>query len=368
MRAASDRRIAYFSAQAVVQGQDTWAAVQEIIEPMRRDGWTVDLYCPDYPAGTAPGVWARLWRIAGATRRLMRALRTYDALYVRVHPLAWPVARRARRAGVPVIQESNGSWDDAFAAWPWLRRFAGLVIRLQRAQYRDADAIIAVSETLADWLRRETRRDDIVVSPNGANDELFTPDAPPLPDLPDRYVVFFGQFAPWQGVETLLAAAESPAWPAGVALVIAGDGALRPQVEAAAARAPHIRYLGVLPYAQVPSLVAHALAATVLTYAPERAGYSPLKLYEAMACGVPVICSDTPGQAEFVRAEGAGIVVPPENPRAVAQAAAALAADPDAAAAMGARGRRAVEERYSWRARARQRQDVIERAIERIAR
>jgi glycosyltransferase involved in cell wall biosynthesis len=334
-----------------------------VIGPIERAGWAVDLYFPEYAPGTVPGIVERMRRIAGAQRRLTRVLRSYDALYVRVHPLAWPVAARARRLGVPVIQESNGSWEDAFAAWPSMRRVRPLVIAAQRAQYRTADAIIAVSQTLAEWLRSVTGRDDIVVSPNGANDELFRPGAEPLPGLPTRYVAFFGQFAPWQRIETLLAAAEHPEWPVGVDLVIAGDGALRPAVEAAAASLGHVHYVGVLAYADVPRLVASAVAAAVLTYAPERAGYSPLKLYESMACGVPVICSDTPGQAEFVRADDAGIVVPPDDPAAVAAAVAQLAGDPAASAAMGARGRRAVEERYSWRARARQRLDVIERAI-----
>lgn len=363
-KTSAQRRLAYFSAQTIAEGQDSWAAVMEIVTPIRDGGWTVDLFCPEYPLGSTPGLWRRLGRILGAQWRLARHLRSCDALYVRVHPLAWPIAALARRRGIPVVQESNGSWEDAFAAWPGMRRIAGLIIPMQRAQYRGADAVIAVSETLAKWLRAETGRTDIVVSPNGANDELFRPGVPRLPGLPERYVAFFGQFAPWQRIETLLGATALPEWPDGVDLVLAGDGVLRPVVEEAASANPRVHYIGVLPYAEVPRLVANALATTVLTYAPDRAGYSPLKLYESMSCGVPVICSDTPGQAEFVRTEECGIVVPPEDPRAVAKAAAALAADPEAAAEMGARGRRGVEERYSWGARARQRLGVIEQAIE----
>lgn len=366
MCAQSDRsrRLAYFSAQAIVQGQDSWAAVLEITRPIESRGWSVDLFYPEYTPGSVPGIAERLRHIVGVQLRLARKIRSFDALYIRVHPLAWPVAAWGRLRGVPVIQESNGSWEDAFAAWPGMRRIAGLVVWMQRSQYRHADAIIAVSETLGTWLRDVTGRDDIVVSPNGANDTLFAPGAPRLPDLPERYVAFFGQFAPWQGLETLLAAAQLPEWPDGVDLVIAGNGVLRPAVEEAVTRAPHIHYLGVLPYADVPCLVANAIAAAVLTYAPDRAGYSPLKLYESMSCGVPVICTDTPGQAEYVRAEEAGIVVPPQDPLAIAQAATRLADDPETAAEMGARGRRAVEDRYSWSVRARQRQEVIERAIE----
>ncbi|MDZ4167885.1 MAG: glycosyltransferase [Coriobacteriia bacterium] len=357
------RRLAYFSAQAVVEGQDSWAAVTEVVGGMERAGWQVDLFCPEYDTGKTPGVLVRLRRILGAGRRLARRLSLFDAVYIRVHPLAWSVARAARRAGVPVVQESNGSWEDAFVAWPSMRVIAPLVIAVQRAQYRTADAVIAVSDTLGEWIAAETGRTNVVVSPNGANARLFRPDVALRANMPERYVVFFGQFAPWQRIEVLLAAFRREAWPEGVHLVFVGDGALRLVVEGAAANDPRIRYLGALPYAEVPRVVVGALAAAVLTYAPDRAGYSPLKLYEAMACGVPVICSDTPGQAEYVREHEAGIVVPPEDPDAVAGAAAALAADPDGARAMGARGRRAVEERYSWDARAAERLRVVERAV-----
>lgn len=357
------RRLAYFSAQAVAEGQDSWAAVTEIIGGFRREGWEVDLYCPVYEPGPSPGFWRRLARIYAAGRRLARAVGGYRAVYVRAHVLAWGVARAAERAGVPVIQECNGSWEDAFIAWPSMRAFAPLLVALQRGQYRTADAIISVSDTLAEWLEDVTDRDDVVVSPNGANAALFTPDAPRRPNLPERYVVFFGQFAPWQRIEVLLEAVKRPSWPAGVDLVIVGDGTLRLVVEGAAANDPRVHYLGMLPYAEVPRVVVGALAAAVLTYAPERAGYSPLKLYEAMACGVPVVCSDTPGQAEYVREHDAGIVVPPEDPEAVARAVAVLAGDPEAARAMGARGRRAVEQRYSWNARAVERLAIVEHAI-----
>ena len=360
---ASSRRLAYFSAQAVVEGQDSWAAVTEIIGGFRRAGWEVDLHCPVYDPGPPPGLWRRLARISAAARHLVQEVGGYRAVYVRAHPLAWLVARGAERAGVPVIQECNGSWEDAFAAWPSMRAVSPLVRALQRWQYRAADAVIAVSDTLAEWVSDVADRDDVLVSPNGANATVFTPDVPRRVGLPQRYVVFFGQFAPWQRIEVLLTAVKRPAWPDGVELVIVGDGALRLVVEGAAATDPRVHYLGMLPYAEVPRVVAGALAAAVLTYAPERAGYSPLKLYEAMACGVPVVCSDTPGQAEYVREHSAGIVVPPEDPDAVAAAVAELAGDPQTARAMGARGRRAVEERYSWTARAVERLAMVERAV-----
>lgn len=364
---ANARRIAYLSLQAVVEGQDSWAAVWEVIHGFENLGWTVDLYCPEYGEDRSPGLGRRFAEFLRVQRQLKARLAEYDAVYVRAHMMAYPTARRARAAGIPVIQESNGSYEDAFIAWPSVRPLRPVLVWMQERQYVWADAIISVSKRLADWLAEETGRGDIEVSPNGANHTLFEPGAERYPGLPEHYAVFFGQFAPWQGIPSLLEAAANSAWPQPLPLVVVGDGMLRPEIETAAAENPVVRYIGQLPYADVPKVVAGAAVSFVLTYAPDRAGYSPLKLFEAMSCGVPVVCSDTEGQAEFVRAEKCGLVVAPGDAGAIARAVATLAADPVAAREMGANGRAAVEREYSWAARARQRAAVVESAIERCA-
>jgi glycosyltransferase involved in cell wall biosynthesis len=76
-----------------------------------------------------------------------------------------------------------------------------------------------------------------------------------------------------------------------------------------------------------------------------------MKLYEAIACGVPVIASEVPGQVEVIEARGCGLGFPPGQPRHLAQAVAALAETPGlrarlAEAALGTR------ESDTWDARA----------------
>ena len=111
--------------------------------------------------------------------------------------------------------------------------------------------------------------------------------------------------------------------------------------------------------------MAHAVVSFVPMAAPERENrFSPLKLYESMACGVPVIASDVVGISEVVTASGCGILVPSGDASAIADAATRLLGDPALARRMGERGREAAVECYSWAARARQRRDVVERAIE----
>lgn len=74
----------------------------------------------------------------------------------------------------------------------------------------------------------------------------------------------------------------------------------------------------------------------------------PTKLFEYMAAGVPVIASDFPDWKKIVDAAQCGILVPPEDPRAIATAMEYLLTHPKEACEMGRRGRQAVESSYLW--------------------
>jgi glycosyltransferase involved in cell wall biosynthesis len=279
--------------------------------------------------------------------------------------MALSSARRAAALGIPVVHEANGPYADLYIAYPGLRIARPVFDAMQRWQYRHASAIVSVAEGLAAWLEREAGHGRVVTIGNGANTELFSPDAPSLPGLPPRFAVFFGQFPAWQGIASALAAVRLPAWPEGVPLVFVGDGALRARIEAAVVEAPdRVVYLGRMPYKEVPSVVAHATVSLVPMAAWDRETmFSPLKLYESMACGVPVAASDVPGISEVVNAACCGILFPPGDPAAIADAVARVVADPAEARAMGGRGRDAVVERYSWRARAEERARVVESVV-----
>ena len=81
------------------------------------------------------------------------------------------------------------------------------------------------------------------------------------------------------------------------------------------------------------------------TLVPELLGQT---LLEAMACGRPAICTDVASMPEVVVNGDTGYVVSPGNPAALGAAIVRVLADPDAADAMGARGRSRVLERFSW--------------------
>jgi glycosyltransferase involved in cell wall biosynthesis len=283
-------------------------------------------------------------------------------VYVRGHFAALPTAILARVAGAVVVQEFNGPLEDALDAWPGLRPLRGPLSIVTRAQIRWADTVVVVTEGLRlHWRDRSGRQAGYQVIGNGANVEQFRPASSAGPPGSRPSVVFVGALAPWQGIDTVLAATEALGWPSGVDLVIAGDGMERHKVEAAATSNPRIRWLGAIPYSQAASVVAGSLAAVVpVADVPRsRYGLSPLKLFEAMACGVPVVASDLPGLGDIVRAHDCGLTFPAGDPNALARSVAELAADPARAREMGSRGRDAAVAYYSWDARAGQTEEVL---------
>lgn len=73
-----------------------------------------------------------------------------------------------------------------------------------------------------------------------------------------------------------------------------------------------------------------------------------VKVFEYMAAGIPVVCSDVGIQSEVVKAEKCGICVPPKDPKAIGDAINYLLANSEEAEAMGQRGRKAVVREYNW--------------------
>lgn len=348
------RRLAYLCLETPRPGQATYTHVHEIIAGLRAIGWEVDLIATGSGgASSGSSYLARLRDYIGAQWRLVRRLGAYDGVYMRAHFAAWPAAAFASARKVPVFQEINGLPADIFVTYPWLGRLSGLVNWLYRSQMKMAAHVFVVTEGLKRWAQTEAGHERVSVVTNGADIDLFTP-VGPRPAHPGRYVVFVGGLTAWHGIATMVAATEEPAWPDDVTLVIIGDGVERDLLMHAAAR-PRVRWLGRRPPSEVACYLRGAIAALSVTEdlaGHLNTGVAPLKLFEAMASGVPVIVTDLPFQGDVVREYDTGVVIPMASPAALASAAASLARQVDIASRQGRNGRQYVEQFASWQRRA----------------
>ena len=108
-----------------------------------------------------------------------------------------------------------------------------------------------------------------------------------------------------------------------------------------------------VPPSQVPALYGES-EIVLVPYQPglkQVGSMSPLKLFEALASGRPIIASDLPTIREVVRNEHDALLVPPDEPRAWLEAVERLRADPELAARIAASARETARN-YSWEARA----------------
>lgn len=285
----------------------------------------------------------RLWDALALQFRAVRRCRHVDVMYLRHHPLLLPLALLARWWDVPTIQEVNGPVYDISAVYPASAPFAGALRRITVASLKASSRVIAVSWRLRDYLiSLGVSADHIGVVPNGADIRLFEPG----PTDPDRYAMFVGALTPWQGLETLMRATREPGWPQGLRLLVVGDGPLRTSLTKGDADVVEDR--GPLPN----HVVARLMAGAVLTISPKTEAAlwsSPLKVYESVACGVPLVVTDVGEQGDLVRDLGCGLVVPARDPGAMADAVRSIATDTGvrrdmAAAAINGRSQ------YSWEA------------------
>ena len=212
-------------------------------------------------------------------------------------------------------------------------------------QVAAATATVAVSDPVRDWVRERTGSESVHTVPNGVS---ITRIVPRPEDIGDPVVTFVGTLKPWHGVADLLAAAALAKRP--WKLRIIGDGPERAALEEqAAGLGIEVDFRGAVAPADMPGQLAGS-AIGVAPY-PDLGGeqqqyFSPLKVYEYLAAGLPVVASAV-GQLPQILGE-LGTLVPPSDPAALAAAIDTLAADPVLRGKLGWRGRMQAEEKHSW--------------------
>lgn len=278
----------------------------------------------------------------------------FDLIYERYSLWSRAGANAAAKLNIPYVLEVNAPLVDEAAEY---RDLADVEFArdIERAAFSAATLVVAVSDSIRSYVRSIGVPDHrIATMANGVNIDAFHPDAEParLQGLGEGPVIgFVGGLKHWHGVSDLMNAFRVVRrHMTDAQLLIVGDGPKRGWVEGFANGAgleDCVHLTGWQPHGSLPSYVAR-MDITVAPYpSSERFYFSPLKLFEYMAAGKPVVASRI-GQICSVVDEGrTGILVPPGDSKQLAREIANLAYDAPRRKAMGQEARAAAAKR-SW--------------------
>jgi glycosyltransferase involved in cell wall biosynthesis len=283
--------------------------------------------------------------LAAEARLLSRPADDFDAVIVG-YPghLDLTAARRAAR-GKPVVFNPLLSLEDTLVGDR--ARFgpgslpARLLAAVDRRALRAADLVVADTEANADDLARRSHlpHRQVAVCFVGAEERVFRPGwqrEEPFEAL------FVGKLIPLHGLETVLAAARLAP---DIRFRIVGSGQ---QEHALAGRPRNVEWTPWIEYEQLPQELHAAGCALGIFGTSAKAGrVIPNKVFQALACGTPVVTADTIGVRELLADGVSALLVPPGDPEALAAAVRRLADDGELAERLGARGHAVYREHAS---------------------
>ena len=307
------------------------------------------------PAGREAAARARDAEVSRTLARL-HAEERVDLVYERYALWGRTATAWARANGVRSILEVNSPLPDEQARHRVLvdREAA---VEVARAVTGQADLVVCVSEPVAHWVRRLGSASPGVVHtvPNGVDTRRFAPVA--VRRSPPTFVVgFVGTLKPWHGVEDLLLAVallrrQDPSY----RLLLVGDGPERAGIERLAddlALAGAVELTGPVDPGDVPAQLAR-MDLAVAPYPPlEDFYFSPLKVYEYLAAGLPVVASDVGSLPDLLvpsEEEPLGVVYPAGSTDHLAAAVSGLRSDAATRELLSARARRAMVEHHDWK-------------------
>jgi glycosyltransferase involved in cell wall biosynthesis len=297
-------------------------------------------------------------------RRLARAAAGFapDVIYER-HNLFYPAgALLARRLGIPYLLEVNAPLAHERALHGGLA-LGPLARWSERFVWRAADRVLPVTEALAEHVMAAgVPRARIAVIPNGIHLGEF-PRTLPVLDREELILGFVGFVRDWHGLDQEVRGIAGWRGPKRLSLLVVGEGPARPGLEALARElgvADRVRFTGLATREEVPALVASfdvALQPAAVPYC------SPLKVFEYMAAGRPIVAPDQPNIREVLEDGRTALLFLPGQ---MWEAVARLASDHEWRMQLGAAAREELLRRdLTWDGNARRVAAIAEEEIAR---
>jgi glycosyltransferase involved in cell wall biosynthesis len=369
-------RVAYISADPgvpVFGRKGCSVHVQEVLRAMSARGAEIDLFATSLGGDPPPGLETvrvqplppapkgdlhmreQMSRAANADLQLsLRSAKPFDFVYERYSLWSYGGMNFARQAGIPGLLEINAPLIEEQSEHRGLVDRAGAEAIAERV-FKDASVLLAVSEEVAAYVEGFlVTAGKVRVVPNGVDPGRFPPGLPPsLPAPPGTFTIgFVGTLKPWHGVEILTEAfarlrEKNPR----ARLLIVGDGPERENLQADLARralSTAAHFTGAVPAREVPGLLA-SMSVAVAPY-PELARFyfSPLKVYEYMAAGLPVVASKIGQLTRLIHTDVTGLLVQPGDAADLASALERLSRDPALCEQLGKSARAAVLRDHTW--------------------
>jgi glycosyltransferase involved in cell wall biosynthesis len=264
-----------------------------------------------------------------------------------------------KRLKVPVIIELNAPLVIEQSAYR-STLFGGIAEEAERWILKSADAVFVVSQNLREHalgLGADPAR--VRVVPNGVDAARFFPAEPDkklrasLGITDEKVLGFVGGLRPWHGVEILpdLLAGLASAHPR-LKLLIVGEGPLRTTLTAAFAerkQLDQVIFAGSQPHEEIAGFIRQFDIALAPYPTPNHTFYfSPLKLFEYLACGIPVVAANIGQISEIVKDRETGWLYPPGDLSALIDSCRTLLNDRELRLRLGKSGAAMVHANHTW--------------------
>jgi glycosyltransferase involved in cell wall biosynthesis len=215
----------------------------------------------------------------------------------------------------------------------------------ERLLVRFADFVVTVDQILCKEYKKH--HNNVVIISNYPKQELFTPDGS---NSENGGIIYVGGISRDRGIYQMISAVNK----ANIKLICVGnftDELNKNEITNFLEENPskNVVFTGLLSHSKVVEYINMSrLGLSLLQPIPIYEKAVPIKLFEYMACGKPVVASNFPEISKVVKEADCGILVDPTNVDEIANAILYLLEHPEEAKMMGENGRRVVEEKYNW--------------------
>ncbi len=276
------------------------------------------------------------------------------------------------KRGVPWVLETNGIFFDEAKSERKSLVLTGIAEKIEISAYQTCDVLICVSESLKDLLIEKAgiNPNKILVVPNGVDTSFYNPDDhKPHREFEDFTVGFVGSLIPWQGINLLLeAVSELRKEGLKINATIVGDGSAREEWEQLAAKLgiiEYVKFTGRKSSDQIPEYI----SGFDVGYSGQiqlkigKMYHSPLKIYEYMSMGKPVIASSYDDAKKLIEEQGTGYLFEPGSVQDLKEALRSAYLQRDSLQTMGLKAREEIINHHSWISRMKETLPEIERIM-----